>query len=407
MWALALQACLSTPEAPVPAPEAIVDERAPEVVPGPFGLVPGRWSAWLATDGGPARFALEIEPGPSCRVSLVAGGTHTAVAASACEAQTLSMKFFPFPEGVTATIGPDGRALHGHWGGRGNPGLPFEAVAGVDGAPAWIPAPDGAPSALTLDAVAGPGSRPVAIAGRVHLAVRPSGAGPGLIGTVGDARGDWGVLEGGWTAEGLELSGFDGSRAALVRLAPDDTGRMRGYAWLGPGEPLELVEADGPADLDGWDALTVSRVQLGGVVLPRVGLEPVELPQQGPRVLHVMSPRSPASHDAAPILERIHQEVAGVQVFAIGWEDGVSATQAERHLIQLRDHLRVTYPLFVASERPTLLGAAEVPAWPTTVFVRGDGSVSAVHVGSAGPASRALHDALVERMFAEARALLR
>lgn len=380
------------PVAPPPAPLAVTSATE-----GPWGLAIGRWAASLRTDAGPVRFMLDLDA--RCRATLLVGDQTVPVGVSECEAGTLSMRFSPYASTLGATIGPDGRTLKGHWNHKGD-GLAFDAVfvgppdgsVATDAGVAWLPVPADAPSEVALD-----------VEGRGPVLLTLRGAGPELSGSVAAATGDWGPLAGGWQPEGLELHGFDGSQAVLLRLAPDETGKLSGHVAFRGGAPIPVVERDAPVDLDGWDDLRIERIDLNGVALPRLGADVEPLPTQGPRIVHFTASWCPNCNDAAPVLERIHREVPGVQVLGLAWELGAPASKADRQLGWFRDRHGITHPMYRLDALPTFV--PPVPAWPTTVFVRGDGTVAAVHVGFLGPSVGARHQELVERLMSEARAL--
>lgn len=374
-----LAACRTEAPAPVEVVEMVVESAPPGR--GPFGLMDGTWSAWFETEGGPLRFGLDLDASGGCRVALVVGDQRVPVGMSECEAQTLSMRFTPYEHSLGATISDDGRGLRGHYTG-GKVSLPFVATHGPG--PTWMPVPADAPRELALE-VAGKG---------LQLTLR--GDGPELSGTLASVTGDWGPLAGGWTPEGLELSGFDGSHVVLLKLAPTETGRMGGTLWSSGKPGVEVVERDEPVDLDGWGVAVVPKLVLDGSDLP--------IPSAGPRVVHLTGTWCPNCGDAAPVIERIHKEVPGVHVVALSWEAGAPPPKADRLIAAFGKRYGVTHRVHRIDRAPPFLDP--VPAWPTTLFVRADGTVSATHVGFLGPSVGPRHQALVDRMLQEARALV-
>ncbi|MCB9674066.1 MAG: TlpA family protein disulfide reductase [Alphaproteobacteria bacterium] len=391
MLILAFAACTSTPPEP-PAPVAEPEPPAPPVAEGqgPFGIQLGMWEGRFASQGGPIRFRMEI--GRGCETTLHAAG-QTFPTHAECEASALSLRFPPYLGSLTAVIGPDGRTLRGQYDFQSNGEwhhLPFEAAPA--GPPGFIEAPDGAPTAVSLE---------VEGRGAVLLELRE---GPDrTYGAISAPTGDWGPLEGGWTPDGLELSGFDGAHAFLVKLAPDEEGRLAGLVFSrdAPGRPLR--ETTAAADLDGWDALALDRVDLGSVSLPRAGFEVEPLPSDGPRIVHLTGTWCPNCNDAAPVIEALAKDFPEVAVLSLSWEAGAVPAKADRQIGYFRDRFAITHPIYRLDGMPPFLDP--VPAWPTTLFLRADGTVAASHVGFLGPSTGERFTTLVERYRAEAASL--
>jgi thiol-disulfide isomerase/thioredoxin len=305
----------------------------------------------------------------------------------------ISLRFPPYLGSLTATIAADGSSLRGQYDFQRSGDwhhLPFQAS--TEPSTAWIPAPEGAPTSVSLKVE---GSGPVLL----ELAQDTSP----LRGSISAPTGDWGPLEGGWTEDGLELSGFDGSHAFLVKLAPDDRGQLAGQFWSRDADARGLTETSESANLDGWDAVSVGSVDLAGLSLSRLDGEVEPLPTEGPRIVHLTGSWCPNCNDAAPVLEALSKEFPEVAVLGLSWEAGAVPAKADRQIRHFRDRHGVTHPLYRLDGDPPFLDP--VPAWPTTLFVRADGTVSAAHVGFLGPSTGTRFTALVDRYREEAAAL--
>ncbi|MEZ4323286.1 MAG: TlpA disulfide reductase family protein [Myxococcota bacterium] len=354
---------------------------------GPFGIQLGDWEGRFATQGGPLRFRMRVDSG--CRTTLMVAGQEIEAFAQ-CEANTLSVRFPPYLGSLTATIGEGGDTLLGQYDFQRSGEwhhLPFEASRALE--PVWIAPPEGAPATLSLQV---DGKSTVLLETREHEGR--------TYASVSAPTGDWGPLEGGWTPEGLELSGFDGSHAFLVKLAPDDAGRMVGTVWSRDADGKPLVETEEQADLDGWNDLDLASVDFTGLSLPRIGGATEPLPTDRPRIVHLTGSWCPNCNDAAPVIEALARDFPEVVVLGLSWEAGAPPGKADRQIQRFNDRHGVSHAMYRLDAAPPFLDP--VPAWPTTLFVRADGTVQAAHVGFLGPSTGTRHTALVERMRSEA-----
>ena len=134
-------------------------------------------------------------------------------------------------------------------------------------------------------------------------------------------------------------------------------------------------------------------------------------------VLHCFGTWCPNCSDAAEEMERLDATYRerGLSIIGLAFErDEDPAANAERLALYAQRH-GTRYPLLVAglsskSKATKSLRALDaLTAFPTTIFLHGDGRVAAVHSGFNGPATgqafldqRATFDALVEKLLAEA-----
>ena len=102
----------------------------------------------------------------------------------------------------------------------------------------------------------------------------------------------------------------------------------------------------------------------------------------------------------------------GLSILGLAFEFG---DDVQTHRRVVRDYLEfhgATYPVLLAGTSDKDAASAAFPlldrvrAYPTTVFMDGEGNVTAVHTGFSGPATGARHDRLRERFEAEIDALV-
>jgi thiol-disulfide isomerase/thioredoxin len=377
-----------------PPPPAVEADVRPEV--RESELVSGIWEAALESRGGPIRFRMDVSP--DCAVALLVADRRFPTQAS-CEAGSLSLRFSPYLGSLTARIENDGTRLRGQWDSPKDDGwrhIPFEADP-LDEPRTYDAPPATLPEQVTLDVA---GKQPVVL--ELQQVEGPEHA---VYATVSSPVGDWGPLEGGFSEGVLALSGFDGSHAFRLQLEPSEGG-LAGHVWSKDAPPRALTPSTASVDLDGWDDVAVSRVDLSGVRLPRVqpGSSADEaLPTGGPRIVHFTGTWCPNCNDQAPVLEALGAKYPDITLVGLSWEAGAPPAKADRQILRFIQKFDVQHAVYRIDRALPFLDP--VPAWPTTLFVRDDGTVSAVHVGFLGPSS-AHHDALVARYDAEAAKLL-
>ncbi len=377
--------------------EAPPSEPAPASTVGDTTLVAGTWAGALTSRGGPIAFRMEL--GEACTADLhVAERTFPAVAT--CTDDTLTLRVPPYDGVLTASISDDGQRLRGQWvvpkGGGAVREVAFEAVP-ADGPRQYDPVPDGLPGQVTLGLS---GKKPVVL--ELNAVEGPENA---VYATVSSPTGDWGPLEGGFQGAELVLTGFDGSHAFRMELVFED-GALSGQVWSKDAPPRQLTPSTETVDLDGWDDLSVERVDLAGIQLPRVeagGTTVQPLPVDGPRIVHFTGTWCPNCNDQAPVLEALAENHPGITLVGLSYEAGAPPAKADRQILKFKEKFGVAHDIYRLDRALPFLDP--VPAWPTTLFVKADGTVSAAHVGFLGPSS-SHYDALVERYREEAAKLV-
>ena len=135
------------------------------------------------------------------------------------------------------------------------------------------------------------------------------------------------------------------------------------------------------------------------------------------RILQVFGTWCPNCHDEAPYLAELDRRYRGrgLSILALAFELTGDLERDTRQVEIYKQRYGIDYPILVAgladkqeaSKAFRLLD--RVRSYPTTVFLRGDGSVRAVHTGFSGPATgkehqklRAEFERLIEELLSEA-----
>jgi thiol-disulfide isomerase/thioredoxin len=222
-----------------------------------------------------------------------------------------------------------------------------------------------------------------------------------VTGTFLTPGGDYGYLAGNFDGQRLRLSGFDGSHAFLfdAKLQPDGT--LAGdfwsrdawhETWTAKREPaaalpdgFQLTKAkDGSTDFS-----SLSFRDLDG--------KPRTLAEFGGKVvlIDVFGSWCPNCHDASEFLNELYGEYKskGLSVVGLAFE---MTGEFEHDATQVRRFIerhKSTYPVLIAGTSDKKVAAAALPmleelkAYPTFIFMTGDGRVIATYTGFSGPAT--------------------
>jgi len=244
-----------------------------------------------------------------------------------------------------------------------------------------------------------------------------------IHGTFLTPGGDYRYLAGSWDAGRLRLSCFDGSHAFLFDARMQSDGTLAGDFWSGDSwHDTWTAQRDAEAALpDGFsDIATVGVANFAALKFPNIdGAErslAVVLGGNRAMVLEVFGSWCPNCHDASRLLDELRGEYAprGLAVVGLAFEyTGVlkrDAPQLRKYLA----HCGVQYPVLYGgpAERGEVVRKLpflkELRAYPTTIFLRADGRVAAIHTGFSGPATGSAYDDLraafkriIEEMLAE------
>lgn len=240
-----------------------------------------------------------------------------------------------------------------------------------------------------------------------------------VTGTFLTETGDYRFLHGAISSEGLRLSTFDGSHAYLfkARLGGGDT--LHGHYYSGHHYHTTWVA---------WrnDSVKLSNpYQLTGVKIPEKPMKfeftdlegkPVALldtPYKGkPVVIQLMGSWCPNCMDETIYLKSIYSEMqkAGVELISLAFEAADSA-DAIALLKRYKANMGMDWRILYAGSHSKEEAARRLPqleriySFPTTIYLRPDHTVYAIHTGFNGPGTGPLYEEQSEQMMIMIRAL--
>jgi peroxiredoxin len=245
---------------------------------------------------------------------------------------------------------------------------------------------------------------------------------PGRVaGTFLTTLGDYRYLAGRWDAAlgRWNLSCFDGAHAFLFAAKVEQDGSLAGEFWSGATwhETWKATRDEGAALPDPFGLTRAAeKVDLAKLVFiaqdrSRVSLADPQFAGKA-RIVQLFGTWCPNCNDEATYLRDLHRRFKNQGLSVVGLAFELSGDE-ERDLAQLGRFAarhQVEYPLLLAGKSDKQEASKRFPlidhvrAYPTTVFLRADGSVRAVHQGFSGPATGAEHQKLrqdFERLIAE------
>jgi thiol-disulfide isomerase/thioredoxin len=362
----------------------------------------GTWSASLASPGGELRFGLELwQEGTELRAAVRNPPESIPVPAVRIEGAELVLDFPHYDSRIRATIADEGRTLSGTWEKRRSKER-------------WTRMDFSASSAATEPLA----SSYADVSGRWAVDFesddQPAVAlfeqrGTSLGGTILTATGDYRFLAGAVEGQRLTLSCFDGAHAFLFTAQLFEDERLQGDFWSADSwHETWTAQRDAAARLadpyaqTSWD----ERASLADYVLPDLEGVPRSLaePLIGKRaaIVQLFGSWCPNCHDETALLVELERRwrERGLAVLGIAFEvTGEFARDAALVRTMAAKH-EIDYPLFVAGVNDKERASRAFPAidrlraFPTTIFVDGNGRVRAVHSGFSGQATGAEHAAL-------------
>ncbi len=447
---LAAAAALARPAAAQDAAPRQPQKRAPLV---------GPWRAWLDSPGGELPFGLFLsrdfsDEGTGWHAQIENGAETIVAPLTSYDEQSLVIDIDNYAARITAAGSDDGQTLLGTWtcdrGPKKLSRLVFHAKAGA--APRFPVLADAGPP----DPIDGRWAVRFASDDETMVGVLQRAADGTVAGTILSSTGDYRYLAGDARGGRLLLSAFDGAHAYLLdaRRQPDaarDAGGGNatgagaegtegrgtpggspaddagdGDAWAGDfwagdtGHDTFTMRRDGKAALPDAFGLVHARpgADVDGLAFPDLDGTPRSLGEPAfagkARVIEIFGSWCPNCHDETVDLLALQKRYAGRGLSILGLAFERSGDPA-RDVAQVRKYAQrhgVTWPLLLAGVADREKAAAALPvidrvhAFPTTLFVRADGTIAAVHTGYSGPATGAAHDELLAAFAAQIDALL-
>ncbi|MCK6444771.1 MAG: TlpA family protein disulfide reductase [Planctomycetes bacterium] len=377
----------------------------------------GAWNASLASPGGALEFGLEIEQSNGRTTAVVVNADERiTIERVAWTADGLELDFPHYDARIAARW--DGERLAGRWTKRAAGGkeaaLDFAArrsvaegaASGPKSERALAPRPI-APGRYALDFASDDDPAVLEVVPVAH----------GLRATVLTTTGDYRFL--GVRSDvddplgrNLAFSCFDGAHAFLFRAKWIDERTLEGEFWSGAtwhdtwtaklDPTATLPDPFGLTRVDGKVALASLRFRdLDGV---ERSLDEGEL-HGAPRIVQLFGTWCPNCNDEAPDLVELDRRFRdrGLRVVGVAFELTGEFARDAAQVRRFRERWKIGYPLLLGGTSDKAEASKAFPllervrAYPTTLFVRRDGSVRAVHQGYAGPATGVEHEKQRER----------
>jgi len=372
-------------------------------------LTAGPWRAVLASPGGELPFPMELEhDGHRWRGRIHNGPEVVEIPQVRVEGDRVVLDFPHYDAHTRAVLADDGSLTGRYWRQRSRgreAEMAFRAVPG----PAWRFAEG--ESAAGAEAFAGRWR--VQFESEEHPSVGEfTATATGVEGTFQNANGDYRFLAGTVVDGELRLSVFDGAHAFLFHARPRPDGTLDGDFWSSNywHETWSARRDDDAALVDGFqltrwtDGADLSRLRFPDLEgTPRRLDDPAFAGEA--RILYIFGSWCPNCADATEYLVELHERFAprGLSILGLAFEHTGRFDRDARQVRRYAKRHEVPYPLLVAglSDKPKASEALpildEVRAYPTTIFLDGEGQVRAIHSGFSGPATGEAHTALRAR----------
>ncbi|MBX2798317.1 MAG: TlpA family protein disulfide reductase [Myxococcales bacterium] len=371
----------------------------------------GAWRGVLDSPGGALPFGLVLERDGA---TLVNGPERIAVDART-DGDALLLDMPHYDARIEATRRSDG-TLQGRWS-KQRAGwvdeLPFSASRG--------PAPRfgaGEPPATDLS---GRWSVDFSSSDDPAVALFTAQSDGVVDGTFLTPLGDYRYIAGRLDGGRLRMSVFDGSHAFLFQATLSAEGGLSGDFWSGSrwheqwtatrSEQATLPDAFALTRFDSATSLrTLSFPDLEGT--PRTLDEPAFAGRA--RILQVFGTWCPNCADETAFLVELNQRYGpqGLSILGLAFEHTPDLKRSIRQVRRFQERHGASWPVLIAGVSDKEQASEQLPildrvrAYPTTLFLRADGSVRAVHTGFAGPAAPDEHAAVRQRFVALVEELL-
>ncbi|MCH9003238.1 MAG: TlpA family protein disulfide reductase [Planctomycetes bacterium] len=240
-------------------------------------------------------------------------------------------------------------------------------------------------------------------------------------GTFLTTTGDYRYLAGSYEYGRLRLSVFDGAHAFLFDATMQADGTLKGDFWsrMSWHETWTAKRDESVQQRDGFSYVKwKDGVGFGSVRFPDVDGNLRRLDQGRylgkARIIEVFGTWCPNCHDAAEILQELHERYheKGLRTLGLAFEVSGEFQHDSRQVKRFRKRHNITFPLLVANEPEKKNVLAALPmletthAYPTTIFMREDGTIRAIHSGFSGPATGQEYEKLKKEFESIVREML-
>jgi thiol-disulfide isomerase/thioredoxin len=372
----------------------------------------GPWKAVLDLAGGALPFALQIEArGRGWRGELCNGGTCQPFSAVRLEGDSVILEIADYAATLKASVRSDSLVGYYHNVGSNGPRtIPFRAARGR-----W--AVSSAPTRLVgrWDAIY---YQDLGTSPRVFdLRNGPDG----FQGRIISSTSDYGPYTGAVVGDSFAIGFFDGSFVYLLTgKLVGDTLRGVFHAGLRTQTPWTAVRSTGaphlksPMEVSRADTTVPLRFDFPDLQGRRVRNDDRRF--RGKVLLvDIFGSWCPTCHEGTPDLLRLYRQYhsRGLEIVGLAFEATGDTAIDARQVRRYRDKFGVPFPLLLAGLNDNESIAAALPqlqdvtAFPTTVFVGGEGRVRRIYAGFHSLAAGPQHARLVREFEAEIEKLLR
>lgn len=240
-----------------------------------------------------------------------------------------------------------------------------------------------------------------------------------LYGTILSETGDYRFLNGRASESGFYLQTFDGGHTYRFDFQKDGD-KLSGRFLYGPAgyQDVILEKSENQKLKDGFALTSIKKEEkFSWVALDEKGNK---VESSDPRwkgkamVIQVMGSWCPNCLDETRFLTEVWKEKpSNVEFAGIAFERKPDLKSAFERIQAVKSRLSVPYPVFWGgmSQKDSALkafrGIEKLPAYPTTIFVKKDGTVLKIHSGFSGPATGVHYEAWKEEFLLIVRELSR
>lgn len=233
--------------------------------------------------------------------------------------------------------------------------------------------------------------------------------------------GDYRYLAGSYEHGLLRLSCFDGSHAFLFHARMQSDGTLKGDFWSGAKwHETWTAKRDENAQLSDGFTLAKWKGKADFAAMKFNDMKGAEtslksLVDGGKGVLiEIFGSWCPNCHDASAYLVELEKKYRGrgLRVVGLAFEYSGKFDRDVKQVGHFAELHKVTYPLLIAGKADKAEAAIKlpmldrVPAYPTFIFAKPDGTIVAVYSGFSGPATGAEFETLKQRFEREIEGLL-
>ena len=392
---------------------------------GQLSRMDGLWDAWLDSPGGRLRFELYLSQTthrprrrrtvPSgWRADVANASEHVPVPEVQLQEAHLHLAWPHYDSSIESTFDPATKMLDGTWSKRAGPDrwttLPFHArhVGSLHVALSDFDTPFGGRWRAQFSSDPNPA---IALFDGDFGRRLGHDAFPDIAATFLTTLGDYRFLAGHMDAnkEGFSLGCFDGAHAFLFKATLQPDASLKGDFWSGDSwhETWTAVRDENaklpdPFGLTKWNG----SASLASVSFLDVDGKPQSLIKftGAARMVVLFGSWCPNCNDEAEFLRELDAKYRerGLSIVGLAFElTGDFARDAKQVKLYAQRH-QLTFPMLIAgtSDKEAAWNSFplldEIRAYPTTIFLHGDGRVRAVHQGYSGPATGAEHTKLRE-----------